>query len=100
MAQDGPSRGRALPVPARAPHKIARSASDRANLCKMRNMDKSARRMGYERRCGGSYIYVIPSGVEESRCVTIAISTGSFDFAQDDGAIAGVVIRTVNHKIR
>ena len=74
---------------ARAPHKIARSATDPANLCKTRNKDKSARRRGCERRCGESYVYVIPSGVEESRGVTIGISTGSFDFAQDDSAIAG-----------
>src|SRR3954453_8337643 len=87
-------------VPAGVPHKIAKSASDPANLCKTHSTDKSARKRGCERRGGGSYNFLIPSGVEESRGTAIGVSTGSFDCAQDDSAIAGVVIHAVTHKIR
>ena len=32
--------------------------------------------------------------------MTIGVSTRSVDFAQDDSAIASIVIRAVTHKIR
>jgi hypothetical protein len=103
----------AAPARAISRHKIARSASDRVNLCKKRSTGKYARRKECERTDVGSYYSSQCHSARSEEPLMGCWSTLSFQRIatfvceillprlrdQDDREWTAVVIRSVTHKI-